>query len=320
MQHIDTTTGTALILGLTGGIGSAVAHALAASGWTIRALTRRSEADRPILPFPVEWRLGDALDVRAVTAAAEGAQVILHAVNPPGYRRWREDGLPMLANTIAAARASRATILFPANVYVFSASAPSIVDEASPRRPTTRKGRVRLEMEEMLRRAADTDGVRVIAVRAGDFFGPGIVNSWFSQALAKGGRAATAVHTLAKPGAAHAWAYVPDLAETFSRLVDRRAALDPFTLVHFAGHTDGSGREMAQAVRRATGRADLPIKPFAWSLVWLGAPFSPFLREALEMMWLWKTALALDNRKLRGLIGDEPHTPLDDAVGASLAG
>lgn len=311
--------GTALVLGLTGGIGAAIADRLAARGWTIRALTRRPEGQRPGMPFPVEWRAGDALDAGAVAAAADGTALIVHAVNPPGYARWREDGLPMLENAIAAARRAGATILFPANVYVFSKDSPARVDEASPRRPLTRKGQVRLEMEDMLARATEDHGVRVIAVRAGDFFGPGIKSSWFSQALAKGGMAARSVATLARPGTSHAWAYVPDLAETFARLVDRRTALPAFTLVHFAGHLDASGRELAEAVSRVVGRAGLPIKPFPWIIVWLGAPFVRFLRETLEMRWLWSTSLALDNRRLRTLIGDEPHTPLDEAVRTALA-
>ncbi len=36
------------------------------------------------------------------------------------------------------------------------------------------------------------------------------------------------------------------------------------------------------------------------------------------MTWLWKHSLTLDNTKLRGLIGVEPHTPLDDAIKAAL--
>ena len=317
MDTAMTDHSTALVLGITGSIGSAVAARLAARGWRIRALTRRPVAGRPSFDFPVEWRDGDALDPADVTAAAEGASVIFHGVNPPGYRRWREDGLPMLANTIAAARAAGATVLFPANVYVFSPASPDRVDETTPRRPETRKGKVRLEMEEMLERAA-REGVRVIAVRAGDFFGPGVVGSWFSQALAKGGASLTAIQALVVPGKGHAWAYVPDLAETFARLVDRRVSLAPFTLVHFAGHHDATGHAMTDAVRRSLARPGIPVRRFPWIVVWLGAPFSSFLREAIEMMWLWKTSLALDNSRLVALLGEEPHTPLDDAVRASL--
>ena len=75
---------------------------------------------------------------------------------------------------------------------------------------------------------------------------------------------------------------------------------------------------MAEAVRRTIGRPDLPIRRFPWIIVWLAAPFVASLREALELTWLWKTSLALDNTRLRILIGEEPHTPLDDAVKAAL--
>lgn len=308
------TPGTALILGITGGIGDAIAAALAERGWHIAALTRRAPSDRPDQGFPVDWRAGDALDAASVAVAAEGVALIVHAVNPPGYRRWREDGLPMLANTIAAARRAGATIVFPANVYVYSPAAAQVVDEATPRQPETEKGRIRLEMEGILERAARDDGVPVIAVRAGDFFGPGVVSSWFSQAVAKGGMKAKAVQLLTPPGIGHAWAYTPDLAEAFARLVDRRATLDRFTLVHFAGHYDRTGMEMSDAVRRATGRPDLPVKRFPWFALWLAAPFVPFFREALKLRWLWQTPLALDNSKLEGLIGPEPHTPVSEAV------
>jgi nucleoside-diphosphate-sugar epimerase len=313
---------TALVLGLTGAIGGAVAAALHLRGWAIRALTRRAVAKRPAFAHPVDWREGDALDADAVRHAAEGADIIFHGVNPPGYAHWREDGLPMLANTIAAARASGAqasttTVLFPANVYVFSPASPALVDETAPRRPTTRKGQVRLEMETMLEAAQRDHGVRVIALRAGDFFGPGVVNSWFAQGMAKRGMDAKVLRRLAALGAAHAWAYVPDLAEAFAQLAERRAALPAFTLAHFAGHADMTGLEMAQAAQRALGR-EVPIRPFPWWTMWAGAPFVGFLREALEMRWLWTTSLALDNRKLVSLIGSEPHTPLDEAVARTL--
>src|SRR5689334_12485320 len=97
---------TALILGLTGAIGGAIAKALRQRGFDIRALTRRPAEQRPAFAFPVDWRDGDARDAASVLSAAEGVSLIVHGVNPPGYARWREEALPMLANTIAAAKAS----------------------------------------------------------------------------------------------------------------------------------------------------------------------------------------------------------------------
>jgi nucleoside-diphosphate-sugar epimerase len=308
---------TALILGITGAIGGAIATALASRGYAIRALTRGGSRKLP-LAYPVEWLDGDVADRDRVIVAAQGAALIVHAVNPPGYTKWRQIAMPQLANTIAAAQATGATILFPANVYVYNPVSGALVDETTPMAPKTRKGQVRLEMETMLADAAARHGVRTIAVRAGDFFGPGVTNSWFSQAIAKGGRAAKVLHDLSDPGVGHAWAYVPDLAETFARLADRRDSLAPYEMVHFNGHWTDPGRAMAEATQRVIGRADLPIKPFSRLSIYLGAPFVRFLLEVIEMLWLWRHPLRLNNAKLERLIGPEPHTPLADAIAATL--
>ena len=39
----------------------------------------------------------------------------------------------------------------------------------------------------------------------------------------------------------------------------------------------------------------------------------------LEMGYLWKQPIGLDNAKLVAFLGEEPHTPLDQALAASLA-
>lgn len=308
----------ALVLGITGSLGRAVAAALARRGYRIRALKRDTTAIRDSILHPVEWITGDAMDGDAVTRAAQGAALIVHAVNPPRFRKWRELAIPMLKNTIAAAIKTKATVLFPANVYVFSSNAPATVSEVSARIPTTRKGVVRQKMERMLADASRDHGIRIIAVRAGDFFGPGVRSSWFTQAVAKDGRDAKSIKQLTAPGIGHGWAYVPDLAETFGRLVDIRKKLAPFEMVHFTGHYDDTGLMLAEAVAQEIGRPDLPVKPFPWFTVYLAAPFVPFLRETIEMMWLWKHPLRLDNTKLIRLIGPEPHTPLEQAVSAAL--
>ena len=102
--------GTVLVLGATGGIGGEVARQLRDAGWQVRALRRGVDAG---LRDGIQWMPGDAMDAQAVREAARGCEVIVHAVNPPGYRGWSELVLPMLDNTIAAARAEGATIVLP---------------------------------------------------------------------------------------------------------------------------------------------------------------------------------------------------------------
>lgn len=308
----------ALILGVTGGVGRALALALHGRGYAIRALARdvAKASATAALPFAVDWRPGDALDRGAVLRAAEDTVVIAHAVNPPGYAKWRELAVPMLANTIVAAQHSGARILFPGNIYAFGPEAGSVIDETSRQNPTTVKGAVRMDMEAMLRHAAG-HGVRSLIVRAGDFFGPQVLNSWFTQALVKGGRSAGVIQDLGAPGIGHSWAYAPDLAETFMRLLDRHEALKTHDVFHFQGHWIADGRDMARAVQQEIG-AHVPIRRFFWPQIHLLAPFVTFLRELIEMRWVWRESVRLANGKLEALIGPEPHTPLADAIATCL--
>ena len=50
------------------------------------------------------------------------------------------------------------------------------------------------------------------------------------------------------------------------------------------------------------------------------SPFVETFREMREMRYLWKRPVKLDNSKLVAFLGHEPHTPLDIAVRATLAG
>jgi len=122
---------TALVLGATGGIGGAVMRRLITGGWTVRALTRRVGV---AFPQGCEAVMGDAMDPRSVAAAAEGASVIVHAVNPPGYRDWDRLVLPMLDTTIRAASASGPRILLPGRSIITGRTRSRPLPRTHPRR------------------------------------------------------------------------------------------------------------------------------------------------------------------------------------------
>lgn len=309
----------ALVIGATGGIGGEVAKALIAHGWRVRALSRNPVQAQARAAFvgPVEWVHGDAMCEADVLTSAQGASLIFHGANPPAYRNWRGLAIPMLKNAIAAARMSGARLIFPGNIYNFAPGAGPVLHETTAQHPQTKKGAVRVEMEMMLAEAARMRA-RALIVRAGDFFGPHQKSGWFGDILVNAGQPISAVTYPGRHDIGHAWAYLPDLAETIARLADIDASLADFEVIHFGGHWLDPGIEMAHAIARVVGRPELPIRGLPWWLFYLAAPFVRLLREVIEMRYLWQVPLRLDNAKLTSLLGQEPHTPLDQAVRNTL--
>ena len=206
--------------------------------------------------------------------------------------------------------------MFPGNVYNYGHDAFPLLKETSPQHPFTRKGKIRVEMEEMLGAAA-ISGVRSVIIRAGDFFGPHQPTSWFKNLMITPGKPVTKVNYPGNFATGHAWAYLPDLAETFAEIADCEAALPALDSFHFGGHWIARGVDFADAVRHAGGHPKAPISGLP---LWfhLATPFMGFLREAKEMNYLWQVPVQLDNTKLRALLGKEPHTPLEAALSATL--
>ncbi|QBK03747.1 NAD-dependent epimerase/dehydratase family protein [Hylemonella gracilis] len=324
MQDINTTgiTNTALVLGATGGIGGEVARQLRAAGWQVRAMKRG--AKESVDAAGIEWLGGDALNEADVMRAAQGCSVIVHAVNPPGYRRWAEWVLPMIDNTIKAARAQGATVVLPGTVYNYG---PDVfaqpIREDAPQNPTTRKGAIRVALEQRLADASASGEMRVIIVRAGDFFGPKAGNNWLAQGMVKPGQAVAAVQLPSAWGVGHQYAYLPDVAATMLALLQRRHELPAFARFHMAGYWDADGREFGRAIQRVVARrgGHLPkLKAFPWWLLRLASPFVATLRELMEMRYLWSTEVRMDNQLLMRTLGKEPHTALEVAIEATLVG
>jgi nucleoside-diphosphate-sugar epimerase len=308
------TSKTALVIGANGGIGRETCLALQRHGWHVRALVRHPSVEGP--KDGITWIKGDAMQRADVLAASEGVDVIVHAVNPPGYRGWETTVLPMVDNTIAVAIANHARIVLPGTIYNFGPDAFPLLQEDSPQRPPTRKGELRVELERRLA-VATNNGARVLILRCGDFLGPHAGNTWFSQGLMKAG---TPLKTMLYPGdyaIGHAWAYLPDVAQTIARLLDREHALASFERFHFGGYWL-DGHAMLDALRRVTNHPRIAAGHFPW---WMTAALSPFmetLREVRKMRYLWQTPIQLDDRKLVAFLGDKPYTPLDEAFRSTL--
>ncbi len=314
---MSATSKTALVLGANGRFGQAAVSAFAAGGWSVLAQARRASTQ----PLPQGARpLAIALDdAAALAAAARGAQVVVHALNPP-YTRWAQEVLPLARQGMDLAQRLDALFMLPGNVYNFGASMPPLLGADTPQRPSTRKGRIRCDLEaEMRARAAE--GQHSVIIRAGDFYGCGR-GGWLDMAVVK----SLVKGKLVYPGPSdvpHAWAYVPDLARAFVAAAEKGRALPAFSDLPFAGHTL-TGRQLLAAVEQAAARlGHAPAGGFKhgslpWALLRAGGLVVPMWRELAEMEYLWRVPHALDGAALAAAVGVLSSTPLAEALPAAL--
>jgi nucleoside-diphosphate-sugar epimerase len=301
-------SGRILVLGAAGRLGYAAATAFRDNGWSVKGLVRPGTA----------WRAPKGIEVietrdRAVAVeAARDTDVVLHALNPP-YTGWAQHALPLTYSAIEAAETAGATLIFPGNVYNFGAAMPELLDESTPMRPTSRKGRLRVEMEERMREASDR-GMRTIILRAGDYFGAGR-GSWFDLVVAKEMNKGCITY----PGPldlVHAWCYLPDLVECLLRLAGMRDRFARFESFGFPGHAV-TGREFTAAIAKAAHRP-LQVKPISWWMIHTLGRLTAMGRELSEIGYLWQVPHRISGAKLEGAIGKVPHTQLDVAIRQSL--
>jgi nucleoside-diphosphate-sugar epimerase len=304
---------TIAILGARGRLGRSVAKAFLEAGYSVRAVTRDGK-----LPSELDGAqafAADALDREALIRATEGMDLVFNGLNPL-YTDWVRMCMPMAENVIAACKANGALHLFPGNVYNFGSPMPAELREDLPFRPTTRKGRIRTEMEAMFERAARQDGVRTIVLRAGDFFGDTGTGSWFDLIVTK--KVGKGVYTAAGPAQlVHEWAYLPDLARAFVGLAANQHKLGAFENLHFPGHAI-TDRDMKAATEKALGRP-LKMSTLPWWIIRLAGNFNAMMWEIAEMSYLRFEPHRLVSDRLEGIIGEVPHTPLDRAVAEALS-
>ncbi len=307
-----------LVLGANGRFGLAATQAFAAAGWRVLAHVRRDAA--PGMPGSVELVRAPLESVAGALAGRTSPSVVVHGINPI-YTRWDEEALPAARTAMDLAERLGARFMLPGNVYNYGEAMPALVDETTPQRPTTAKGRIRAEMEAELERRAAAGRLRATVVTAGDFFGAG-TGSWLDQAIVKG-VARGRLDYPGDPALVHAWAYLPDLARALVALAEVPAAAS-FERFTFAGHSV-TGHEFLAAIERAATTLGIaaPARGWRhgrmpWPLIRALGLVVPMFRELARMSYLWRVPHALDGRALAAAVGAVPSTPLADALRLAL--
>lgn len=281
---------TVLILGATGRFGRHAAIAFENADWRVRRFDRRHDD---------------------LMHAAQSADVIVNGWNPP-YDKWASQVPQLHAQVRAAAKAAGATVILPANVYVFGPDAGGLWDQGTRHLAGNPLGRIRIEMEQ----AYKQDGVKTILLRAGDFIDTQASGNWFDKIMTPKLLENGAFTYPGAPDQPHVWAFLPDLARAAVALAEQRGDLPDFIDIPFAGYSI-SGDEMAAALGRVAGRS-VRLQQMSWWPILLARPFWPMAKHLLEMRYLWSLPHELNGTRLAALLPDFQSTGIEDALVQAL--
>jgi nucleoside-diphosphate-sugar epimerase len=285
-----------------GPVGRATAARLSAEGSEVIVAQRRAPPDLPrqaaFAPFD-----GEAV-VRTVRDCDQFVVAIGFAYSGVV---WRDAWPRAIANFVAASKATGARMVLIDNLYMYGPQVAPLV-ETMPLadygwKPAARAAATRVWME-----ATVAGEARVAALRAPDFYGPGVGQSYLGDTsignLAKGKPAVF----IGSPDVLHDYAYVPDIARAATTLLGA-----PDSAFGQAWHAPcAPTRDILKIAAEALGvRLRISAMP-AWMLG-ASAMFSPFLRELTEMRFQWDRPYHVDASRFAAAFWSDP-TPFETGV------
>jgi len=297
----------ALVLGASGGMGYSIVKELSNRGYDVIALSRTKEKlVRLFDDFPnVKIYPGDVFDLETLNGAANGVDVIFHAINLP-YGNWETDLSALTNNVIVAARNHGAKLAIVDNIYAYGRNPGSDVTEATPKKPHTKKGMLRLDMEKKVKSA----GVPFLIVHFPDFYGPhvenGMINYTLRQILAdkKGG-------FVGDQTVAREFIYTPDGAKAIVELAFRNDVYGQNW--NIPGYGLIKGEDIISIIRHLTGYTK-KVSTITHTKLRLVGLFSKQMRELVEMQYLNVDPVVLDGQKYEKAIGKIPRTSYEDGI------
>lgn len=187
----------ALVFGATGSIGAELVLELLRSGIHTVAFAR---SDKKLADLQAEWE----------------------AISKDGSKQSSnvEPGHPTLMNNVVtAAKYHQAKVVVIDNIYAYGKAKTQLVNELHPKEPHTTKGKIRLEMEQLVWKAHE-EGTPCMLVHLPDFYGPHAHNTFLHvtlQAMAKGKPSMF----IGDPNIQREYIYTPDAAQAVVQLAKR---------------------------------------------------------------------------------------------------
>lgn len=301
----------ALVLGASGGMGYALVKELISRGVDVVAFARGEEKLQAL--FGQESKVviypGDALVEVEVSRAAQGVDVIFHAVNFP-YPVWHVTHLLCMDIVIQVAEEQQAKIALVDNIYAYGAQHKEKVTEDLMKEPHTRKGKIRLAMENKLK----DSHVPSLIVHFPDFYGPFAESTLLHETL-KNVVQHKSANFVGSTHVAREYVYTFDGAKAMVELALRDNAYNQNWNIPAVYPI--TGEELIKIIREETGYRK-SIRTVSKTMIRFIGMFQPFMKEVVEMMYLTETPVILSGKKYEAKIGPVSATSYQEGIKATL--
>lgn len=243
--------------------------------------------------------------LKQLERAANGIDIIFQAINLP-YTDWKLNLIPLNEKIIHAAKTVSAKIAVVDNIYAYGKNTGKKTSETTPKRPNTKKGNLRLKMENLYKQS----GVPYVIAHFPDFYGPYAENAQLNYLL-RDITAKKKARFIGNKSVLREHIYTPDGAKAIVELALRKESYGQCW--NIPAYDVISGEEIIQIVREMTGYKK-QVGTVTRNMLRFVGLFDKQLREFAEMQYLAEDPVVLDGRKYEEHIGPVPRTPYVDGL------
>jgi nucleoside-diphosphate-sugar epimerase len=266
------------------------------------------------IPEGVETMAADMMDPEAARRACHGARVVLGCVGFPSYLGWAEKWPPLMAGMLAGAEAAGARFVFTDNLYMYG-PVNEPMREDMPLTDHGVKPAVRSAITRQWQEAHAAGRVRATAVRASDFYGPGVRTALLGDFVTGPAIEGKPAILFGDPDQPHTFTYMEDLGRALITLAE--AEDDAYGQAwHVPSAPARPVREVVEMIYREAGTTVKTRVLPGWMMTLLGL-FKPDLRELKELQHQWDRPYRVDHTRFARRFWNDP-TSLETGIAATV--
>lgn len=278
------------ILGV-GTVGTELAKALTKYTDKIRLVGRKVKKVNP----NDEIFSADLMNTEETMRAVENSEVVYLTVGLLySSKVWQTQWPVIMKNVIAACKHHKAKLVFFDNVYSYG-KVEGWMTESTPISPSSKKGELRAQLEEMINQEIKNGNLKAIIARSADFYGPDTKTSVLSimvfDNLKKGKKAQWMMSDEVK----HTFTYLPDAARAMALLGNSETAYNQVWHLPTDKNvlTVKEVIEIAAKVLNVKAQCTILSK---WALRFIGL-FMGEVRESMELLYEKDSDYLFDSSK-----------------------